>query len=203
MADFYKLDLGEGSTLVFLEGDITRQDTDAVVNAANSTLMGGGGVDGAIHRAGGPAILEECKKIVAAQGHLPPGEAVSTTGGRLTAAFVIHTVGPIWRGGMQGEPALLANAYRNSLRLADRLGLHNLAFPAISTGVYGYPIAQAAQTAIEVAIDTLVGSRNVREVRFVLFDRTTLDTFLEAARSIAERRRADWRLDHVTQPQQT
>ena len=203
MADFYKLDLGEGSTLVFLEGDITRQDTDAIVNAANSTLMGGGGVDGAIHRAGGPAILEECKKIVAAQGHLPPGEAVSTTGGRMTAAFVIHTVGPIWRGGMQGEPALLANAYRNSLRLADRLGLHNLAFPAISTGVYGYPIAPAAQTAIEVAIDTLVGSRNVREVRFVLFDRTTLDTFLEAARSIAERRRADWRLDHVTQPQQT
>ena len=203
MADFYKLDLGEGSALVFQQGDITRQDADAIVNAANSTLMGGGGVDGAIHRAGGPAILEECKKIVAAQGHLPPGEAVSTTGGRLTAAFVIHTVGPIWRGGMHGEPALLANAYRNSLRLADRLGLHNLAFPAISTGVYGYPIAQAAQTAIEVAIDTLVDARNVREVRFVLFDRATLDTFLEAARSVAERRRADWKLDHVTQPQQT
>ncbi len=203
MADYYQLDLGEGSTLVFLQGDITRQDTDAIVNAANSTLMGGGGVDGAIHRAGGPAILEECKKIVAAQGHLPPGEAVSTTGGRLTAAFVIHTVGPIWRGGMHGEPALLASAYRNSLCLADRLGLHNLAFPAISTGVYGYPVAQAAQTAIEVAIATLVDARNVREVRFVLFDRPTLDTFLEAARSVAERRRADWRLDHVTSPQQT
>jgi len=203
MADFYKLDLGEGSALVFLQGDITRQDADAIVNTANSTLMGGGGVDGAIHRAGGPAILEECKKIVAAQGHLPPGEAVSTTGGRMAAAFVIHTVGPIWRGGMHGEPALLANAYRNSLRLADRLGLHNLAFPAISTGVYSYPVAEAAQTAIEVTIDTLVEARSIREVRFVLFDRSTLDTFLQAARSVAERRRADWRLDHITSPQQT
>ena len=203
MHDFYKIDLGEGSALVFLQGDITRQDADAIVNAANSTLMGGGGVDGAIHRAGGPAILEECKKIVAAQGHLPPGEAVSTTGGRMAAAFVIHTVGPIWRGGMHGEPALLANAYRNSLRLADRLGLHNLAFPAISTGVYSYPVAEAAQTAIEVTIDTLVEARSIREVRFVLFDRSTLDTFLQAARSVAERRRADWRLDHITSPQQT
>ena len=129
MHDFHKIDLGEGSTLIFVQGDITRQDTDAIVNAANSTLMGGGGVDGAIHRAGGPAILEECKKIVAEHGHLPPGEAVSTTGGRLPAAFVIHTVGPIWRGGLHGESGLLANAYRNSLRLADRLGLHSIAFP--------------------------------------------------------------------------
>jgi O-acetyl-ADP-ribose deacetylase (regulator of RNase III) len=214
MHDYYKLDLGEGSTLVFLQGDITRQPTDAIVNAANSTLMGGGGVDGAIHRAGGPAILEECRKIVAAQGHLPPGEAVSTTGGRLQAAFVIHTVGPIWRGGIEGEPALLANAYRNSLRLADRLGLHSLAFPAISTGAYGYPADQAAHIAIEVTITTLVEARNVREVRFVLFDRAALDTILEAARAITQLRQQDavpgapdagamgrnWRLHHVTSP---
>ncbi|MGA2992623.1 MAG: O-acetyl-ADP-ribose deacetylase [Candidatus Korobacteraceae bacterium] len=201
MNDFYKIDLGEGSTLVILQGDITRQEADAIVNAANSTLMGGGGVDGAIHRAGGPAILEECKKIVAAQGHLPPGEAVSTTGGRLTAAFVIHTVGPIWRGGMHGEPALLAGAYRNSLRLADRLGLHNLAFPAISTGVYGYPASPAAEIAIETAIDALVDARNVREVRFVLFDRAALETFLEAAHTVAQRRQTKWRIQHVTQSQ--
>jgi len=209
IGDCYKLDLGEGSTLVFLQDDITRQSTDAIVNAAKSTLMGGGGVDGAIHRAGGPAILEECQKIVAAQGHLPPGEAVSTTGGRLPAAFVIHTVGPIWRGGSEGEPALLANAYRNSLRLADRLGLHTLAFPAISTGAYGYPADEAAHIAIEVTIATLVEARNVREVRFVLFDRAALDTFLEAARTITQKRERDgdagsgapgrnWRLHRVT-----
>ena len=216
MSDYYKLDLGEGSTLVFLQGDITRQDADAIVNAANSTLMGGGGVDGAIHRAGGPAILEECKKIVAAQGHLPPGEAVSTAGGRLAAAFVIHTVGPVWQGGMHGEAGLLANAYRNSLRLADRLGLHNLAFPAISTGAYGYPAEQAAEIAVAVTIDALIEARKLREVRFVLFDRATLEIFLEAARRVAEYRQAqdasgapaagasgrNWRLHHVTSSRQ-
>jgi O-acetyl-ADP-ribose deacetylase (regulator of RNase III) len=198
MPDFHKLDLGEGSTMTFVQGDITRQTTDAIVNAANSTLMGGGGVDGAIHRAGGPAILEERKKIVTGQGHLPPGEAVSTTGGRLPAAFVIHTVGPVWRGGLHGEPGLLANAYRNSLRLADRLGLHNIAFPAISTGAYGYPPAEAALIAIESVVDALREARNIREARFVLFDRTSLDVFLQAARAVADRRKAVWSLDHIT-----
>jgi O-acetyl-ADP-ribose deacetylase len=198
MHDFHKIDLGEGSTLIFVQGDITRQDADAIVNAANSTLMGGGGVDGAIHRAGGPAILEECKKIVAEQGHLPPGEAVATTGGRLAAAFVIHTVGPIWRGGLHGEPALLANAYRNSLRLADRLGLHSLAFPAISTGAYGYPAAPAALTAIESVVDALTEARNIREVRFVLFDNAALDGYLDATRAVAHHRKANWRLGHIT-----
>src|SRR6266516_3073971 len=110
-----------------VHGDITKLNVDAIVNAANSSLMGGGGVDGAIHRAGGPAILEECRKIVARNGHLPPGEAVETTGGKLKAPFVIHTVGPIWRDGMQGEAGILASAYRNSMRLADRLALHSLA----------------------------------------------------------------------------
>ena len=198
MHDFHKIDLGEGSTMIFVQGDITRQATDAIVNAANSTLMGGGGVDGAIHRAGGPAILDECKKIVAEQGHLPPGEAVSTTGGRLPAAFVIHTVGPIWRGGLHGESGLLANAYRNSLRLADRLGLHNIAFPAISTGAYGYPPAEAALIAIEAVVDALGEARNTREARFVLFDRASLEVFLQAARAVAHRRKANWRLDHIT-----
>ncbi|MGA3212853.1 MAG: macro domain-containing protein, partial [Terriglobales bacterium] len=156
------------------------------------------GVDGAIHRAGGPAILEECKRIVAEHGHLPPGEAVSTTGGRLAAAFVIHTVGPVWRGGLHGEPGLLANAYRNSLRLADRLRLHSVAFPAISTGVYGYPVAQAALTAIESVLDALVEARNTRQVRFILFDNATLEVFLDAARAVAQRRQANWRFDHIT-----
>ena len=198
MHDFHKIDLGEGSTMIFVQGDITRQATDAIVNAANSTLMGGGGVDGAIHRAGGPAILDECKKVVAEQGHLPPGEAVSTTGGRLPAAFVIHTVGPIWRGGLHGESGLLANAYRNSLRLADRLGLHNIAFPAISTGAYGYPPAEAALIAIEAVVDALGEARNTREARFVLFDRASLEVFVQAARAVAHRRKANWRLDHIT-----
>ena len=197
MHGYYKLDLGEGSTITFLQGDITRQDADAIVNAAKSSLMGGGGVDGAIHRAGGPQILEECKKIVARQGHLPPGEAVSTAGGRLVAPFVIHTVGPIWRGGLEGEPGLLANCYRNSLGHADRLGLHNVAFPAISTGVYGYPIADAATIAIESTIDALIAARSVRDVRFVLFNEEFLDVFLQAARDVVRRRNKNWRLQPI------
>jgi O-acetyl-ADP-ribose deacetylase (regulator of RNase III) len=184
-----RLDLGDGAQIIFQSGDITGQDTDAIVNAANSSLMGGGGVDGAIHRAGGPAILEECKKIVARQGPLPPGEAVQTTGGRMKAAFVIHTVGPIYRDGMQGEGGLLAAAYRNSLQLADRLGLHSLAFPAISTGVYGYPAEAAADVAVRTVIDELGRARSVHEVRFVLFSAEMMETFLDAAKS--EHRRRD------------
>ena len=199
MHDFHKIDLGDGATLIFVQGDITRQATDAIVNAANSTLLGGGGVDGAIHRAGGPAILEECKKIVAEHGHLPPGEAVSTNGGRLAAAFVIHTVGPVWRGGLHGEAGLLANAYRNSLRLADRMGLHSMAFPAISTGAYGYPAAEAAGLAIESVVDALAGARHAREARFVLFDHAALEVFLDAARAVAHRRKANWHLEHITE----
>ena len=118
-----------------VQGDITRQETDAIVNAANTTLLGGGGVDGAIHRAGGPAILDECKKI----GGCPTGEAVITTGGRLKARYVIHTVGPVYRGGGAREAELLAAAYRNSLRVAKEHGLSSAAFPSISTGAYGYP----------------------------------------------------------------
>lgn len=185
-----RLDLGEGSWLFFEAGDITQQSTDAIVNAANSSLMGGGGVDGAIHRAGGPAILEECRKIVARDGHLPPGEAVQTTGGNLRAAFVIHTVGPIWRDGMQGECGILANAYRNSMRLADRLGLHSVALPAISAGVYGYPPDAAAAIAVTTVIDELGSTRSVREARFVLFGREMLVIFMQAAKDEQRRRNA-------------
>jgi O-acetyl-ADP-ribose deacetylase (regulator of RNase III) len=185
-----RLDLGEGAQVFFEAGDITEQSTDAIVNAANSGLMGGGGVDGAIHRAGGPAILEECRKIVARDGHLPPGEAVQTTGGKLKAAFVIHTVGPIWRDGMQGESGILANAYRNSLRLADRLGLHTVAFPAISTGVYGYPAEAAAAQAVCTVIDELGTARNVHEARFVLYSPDMLSVFIQAAKDEQRRRNA-------------
>jgi O-acetyl-ADP-ribose deacetylase (regulator of RNase III) len=185
-----RLDLGEGAQIFFEVGDITKQTTDAIVNAANSTLMGGGGVDGAIHRAGGPVILEECRKIVARDGHLPPGEAVQTTGGRLAAAFVIHTVGPVWRDGMQGESGILANAYRNSLRLADRLGLQSVAFPAISTGVYGYPADAAADVAVCTVVDELDKARSVHETRFVLYSPDMLSIFIQAAKDEQRRRNA-------------
>jgi O-acetyl-ADP-ribose deacetylase (regulator of RNase III) len=190
MADIVRLDLGEGLQIFFEAGDITKQVTDAIVNAANSGLLGGGGVDGAIHRAGGPAILEECRKIVARQGHLPPGEAVQTTGGKLPAAFVIHTVGPVWHDGMAGESGILANAYRNSLRLADRLGLHSVAFPAISTGVYGYPAEAAAAVAVSTVVDELTTARSVHQVRFVLYSPQMLSVFLQAAKDEQRRRNA-------------
>jgi O-acetyl-ADP-ribose deacetylase len=180
--ELLKFEMPNGHALFVEEGDITRQTVDAIVNAANSSLMGGGGVDGAIHRAGGLAILEECKKIVARQGHLPPGLAVSTTGGRLKAAFVIHTVGPIWRGGLEGEAGLLASCYRESMRLADRLHLETMAFPAISTGVYGYPITAAAQVAFRTTLEGLSETRTVREVRFVLFSEDACNVFAAEGR---------------------
>lgn len=190
MKNFVRLDLGDGAQIFFEAGDITEQATDAIVNAANSTLMGGGGVDGAIHRAGGPAILAECRKIVARDGHLPPGEAVQSTGGTLRAAFVIHTVGPIWRDGMQGESGILANAYRNSMRLADRQGLHSVAFPAISTGVYGYPAEAAAAVAVCTVIDELGQARSVHQARFVLYSPDMLSIFIQAAKGEQRRRNA-------------
>src|SRR4030095_8564382 len=138
-----------------VRGDITKQKVDAIVNAANSSLMGGGGVDGAIHHAGGPAILKECKKIVAKQGGCPTGEAVITTGGSLPARFVIHTVGPVWNGGKNNEQEKLSNCYKNSLRLALENKLETIAFPNISTGIYGYPKKEAAQIAIQTVTAVL------------------------------------------------
>ncbi len=156
--------------MTLVGGDLTEQAVDAVVNAANTTLLGGGGVDGAIHRRGGPAILEACKAIVARQGGCPTGQAVITTAGDLPARFVIHTVGPVWSGGRRGEEALLATAYRNSLRLAAEHALRTVAFPSISTGAYGFPIERAAPLAIRAVRDGLLGEgHGLEEVRFVLF----------------------------------
>lgn len=166
--------------VVLVHGDITRQDTGAIVNAANSSLLGGGGVDGAIHRAGGPQILEECKQIRARRGGCPTGEAVITTGGNLKAGFVIHTVGPIWSGGGNREEELLSNAYRNSLRLAAEKGIRSVAFPSISTGAYGYPTAQAARVAARTVKEFLEREGGLEEVRFVLFSERDFNIYREA-----------------------
>jgi O-acetyl-ADP-ribose deacetylase (regulator of RNase III) len=167
-----------------IQGDITRQNTEAIVNAANPGLMGGGGVDGAIHRAGGPAILEECKQIVARQGRLPTGKAVITTGGNLKARFVIHTVGPVWHGGNQGEADLLASAYRESLKLADDKRLNSVSFPSISTGVYGYPVDEGARVALSSVMAAAQGLSSVREIIFVLFDSGTYSSYSRALKEL-------------------
>jgi O-acetyl-ADP-ribose deacetylase (regulator of RNase III) len=164
--------------IVLVEGDITRQEVDAIVNAANSTLLGGGGVDGAIHRAGGPAILEECRRL----GGCATGQAKATTGGNLPAAHVIHTVGPVWRGGGHGEAELLAAVHRSSLAVAEELGARTVAFPAISTGVYGFPIDRAARIALTTVAEELERRPSIERVVFVLHGRAAYDTFV-AARS--------------------
>ncbi|MET7610128.1 O-acetyl-ADP-ribose deacetylase [Streptomyces seoulensis] len=163
------------TTITLVQGDITDQRVDAIVNAANSSLLGGGGVDGAIHRRGGPAILAACRDLRASRlgGGLPTGEAVATTAGDLPASWVIHTVGPVWQG-PGSDPAPLASCYREALRVADELEARTVAFPAISTGVYRWPVEEAARVAVETvrAADT-----GVEEVRFVLFDGGTFGVF--------------------------
>jgi len=159
-----------------VQGDITAQTVDAIVNAANSTLLGGGGVDGAIHRAAGPALLEECRGL----GGSPTGEARLTRGYNLPARYVIHAVGPIWRGGDHDEANLLASCYRRSLEIAQEHGLRSIAFPAISTGVYGYPPDQATRIAVQSVLSILRGSDAIEKVIFVCFDQTTCDAY-EAA----------------------
>jgi O-acetyl-ADP-ribose deacetylase len=166
-----------------VQGDITKVAVDAIVNAANSSLMGGGGVDGAIHRAGGPEILEECKKIVAKQGGCKTGEAVITTAGRLTAKFVIHTVGPIWNGGRNKERELLHNCYKNSLKLAVEHQCRTIAFPNISTGVYHFPKKEAAEISIKATSDFLAKEQAIEKVVLVCFDEENLhllQTILES-----------------------
>ena len=164
-----------------VQGDITGQTTDAIVNAANSSLMGGGGVDGAIHRAGGPAILEECRKIVARQGRLPTGKAVITTGGHLQARYVIHTVGPIWHGGSKNEAELLRSAYMECLKLATENKLTSISFPSISTGAYGYPVDEAAKIAVSTIVSFLKQqATSLKEVVFVLFDSRTYQSYRTA-----------------------
>lgn len=166
--------------LVFVRGDITRTDADAVVNAANSRLAGGGGVDGAIHRAAGPRLLEACLEIVRKQGELAPGRAVITPGFNMKAKYVIHTVGPIWRGGTAGEARVLADAYASCLALADELGLQSIAFPAISCGAYGYPVKDAAEIAV-AALAKVPGKGSVRQVYMYLFSEAYFDVFTNAA----------------------
>jgi O-acetyl-ADP-ribose deacetylase (regulator of RNase III) len=170
--------------LALVQGDITIQATDAIVNAANSGLMGGGGVDGAIHRAGGPAIMEECRKIREKIGRLPAGKAVITTGGRLKAKYVIHTVGPVWHGGTSGEAELLADAYRESLKLATDKDLKSISFPAISTGAYGYPLELSARVALQTVIDFLSQNKSLEEVVFVLYDSATYQIYAETLRKL-------------------
>jgi O-acetyl-ADP-ribose deacetylase (regulator of RNase III) len=174
------IEIRAGQTKICLtKGDITRHQVDAIVNAANSSLLGGGGVDGAIHRAGGPSILEECRQIRAMQGQCRPGQCVITGGGNLPVKFVIHTVGPIWRGGATDEAATLANAYTNSLELAVQYEIKTIAFPAISTGAYGYPINEAAAIAISTVSNFCQTHASIEEVRFVVFDEFNLRAYEE------------------------
>jgi len=163
----------KNSTLELVEGDITKQKVDAIVNAANTSLRGGGGVDGAIHRAGGPAILEECKKI----GGCPTGEAVITSGGNLPATHVIHTVGPVWHDGSHREPELLRNAYKNSLLQAEKYNLTSIAFPSISTGAYRFPIDKGSRIALSTTIEHLKARTTIKVVRFVLFGTAAFDAY--------------------------
>ncbi|MBP7340773.1 MAG: O-acetyl-ADP-ribose deacetylase [Syntrophaceae bacterium] len=173
---------GNQTVIELVRGDITEEETDAIVNAANSRLAGGAGVDGAIHRAGGPAIMAECRKI----GGCPTGEAVITTGGNLKARYVIHTVGPVYRGGGHGEARLLSSAYASSLQLAKRRGLHSIAFPAISCGVYGYPINEAARIALSACLDFAGENTEIQLIRHVLFDQNTCDIFADELRKLLQ-----------------
>jgi O-acetyl-ADP-ribose deacetylase (regulator of RNase III) len=175
-----------GVILRLFRGDITDQEVDVIVNAANSSLMGGGGVDGAIHRKGGPKILEECKQIrsKAWPDGLPTGRAVITSGGNLKSKNVIHTVGPRWHDGKSNEKKLLKDAYLNSLKIAVQKGLKSISFPSISTGAYGYPIDEAANTALSTVKEFLEKEKGLEEVNFVLFTEDDLKTYQDIAREI-------------------
>lgn len=165
------------SKIELVREDITKLEVDAIVNAANSSLMGGGGVDGAIHRAAGPKLMEECLKIRERQDGCPPGEAVITSGGNLKAKFVIHAVGPVWNGGEEDEHEILANAYRNSLILAESNSVDSIAFPNISTGIYGFPKVSAAEIAIRVVKEFLKENANIKSVIFCCFDEENFDIY--------------------------
>ncbi len=168
------------TTVYFKIGDITKESVEAIVNAANSGLRGGGGVDGAIHRAGGPRIMEECRKI----GSCPPGQAVVTTGGNLAATYVIHTVGPIYRGGQKEEASILHNAYLNCLRLAKEKGIQSIAFPSISTGIYGYPIEEAAEIALRICFQYAKQNIIPTELHFVLFSQKDFDVYRQTLKKL-------------------
>ena len=173
--------------LLLKSGDITVEKCDAIVNAANTMLAGGAGVDGAIHNAGGLLIGEECRKIVELQGGCPTGEAVITSGGRLPARYVIHTVGPVWQGGENGEEVLLRSCYRNSLKLAVKNCLYSIAFPSISTGVYGYPIEEASCSVLDEVIQFLLNISNqflFKQITFVLFSNQDLEVYKRCIKTV-------------------
>ncbi|MGE5577145.1 MAG: O-acetyl-ADP-ribose deacetylase [Syntrophothermus sp.] len=175
------------TTLELVLGDITQQETEAIVNAANSGLLGGGGVDGAIHRAGGPDIARECAEIRRRQGGCPPGEAVITTGGKLKARYVIHTVGPIWDGGDEGGDEILRSAYLSSLRLAKDRGIGSLAFPSISTGAYGFPVERAARIALRTIKEFLLNESpqgDLSRINFVLFSERDLAIYKKVLQNL-------------------
>jgi O-acetyl-ADP-ribose deacetylase len=182
-----RLQLKDGKVIEFAgPADITQEKTDAIVNAANSSLLGGGGVDGAIHRAGGPAILEECRQIVSKIGRLAAGNAVVTTGGKLSAKYVIHTVGPIYHGGNRRESETLESCHRESIRMGDERQFTSISFPAISTGAFGYPVTEAAAIAVAATTEALAFAKHVRVVRFVLYDEATWRVYTQAAEKFAQ-----------------
>lgn len=180
------LQVGDPDQIRLLHGDLTQYPADAIVNAANAELFPGGGVCGAIHRAGGPSIAEECRRIHSDHGSLRPGEAVATTAGKLPAKHVIHAVGPVWHGGQQGEAQVLAAAYRSSMEVADSLKLASIAFPAISTGIFGYPMEEAATVALTTLIARLQSAKSLVLVSIVLFDQPALDIFAKTAQTLRQ-----------------
>ena len=184
MAHSVRYRIGPKATLELAIGDITEETTDAIVNAANSSLLGGGGVDGAIHQTAGPSLLAECKKIREQRGPLPPGQAVTTSGGKLKARYVIHTVGPVWQGGKVNEPQILESCYCNSMDQANLKFCASVSFPSISTGAFGYPVGPAAQIALRTIADLLHEPRSVKLVRFVLFDERTYKAYAGAAEAL-------------------
>lgn len=184
MAHSVRYRIGSKATLELAMGDITDETTDAIVNAANSGLLGGGGVDGAIHRAAGPALLAECKKIREQRGPLPPGQAVITSGANLKAKYVVHTVGPVWQGGKVNEPQILESCYCNSMEQANHKLCASVSFPSVSTGAFGYPVGPAAQIALRTIADLLHEPKSVKLVRFVLFDEGTYQAYAAAAEKL-------------------
>src|ERR1051326_5061936 len=185
MAQSLRYRIGAQAALELVTGDITRESTDAIVNAANSGLLGGGGVDGAIHRAAGPALFEECKRIRDQRGPLPAGQAVTTSGANLKARYVIHTVGPVWQGGTRNEPQVLESCYCHSIEEANRKSCTSVSFPAVSTGAFGYPVHEAAQIAIRTVADLLQSPESVNLVRFVLFDDRTFKAYARAVEELS------------------
>ena len=184
MPSLLRYRIGEKASLELVQGNIVEETTDAIVNAANSSLLGGGGVDGAIHRAAGPELLAECRKIRDQRGTLPSGQVASTKGGKLKVRHVIHTVGPVWQGGKRNEPQVLESCYCNSLEEAIRLGCSSVSFPSISTGAFGYPVQQAATIALRTVVDHLHSPRSLQLVRFVLFDGGTYQAYQDAAQKL-------------------